>query len=199
MKTKVHTVYKRKTGNRVPGVTTILNEMAKPALIHWAWDLGCKGVDYRKFRDEKAEIGTLLHYMVLCHLKNEKPELKDYTSNQIDLAENCMISYLEWEKLHPLKPLVIEEPLVSEEWGFGGTPDLLAEMNGDICLIDFKTGKAIYDEYFYQLSAYRQLIVENTETEGFNEAHRLDLGDEFSIFLSCLDIYETKKRIKRKK
>ena len=49
-KSKIHTVYKTKDGIRVPGVTTILGELAKPALIHWAWDLGIKNIDYRVHR-----------------------------------------------------------------------------------------------------------------------------------------------------
>ena len=60
----IHTVYKTQDGEKVPSVTTVLNVLAKPALIYWAWDLGIKGIDYRKYRDDKADIGTLVHKQI---------------------------------------------------------------------------------------------------------------------------------------
>lgn len=36
--TKVHTKYISKDGEQVPGVTTILGILSKPALIHWSWE-----------------------------------------------------------------------------------------------------------------------------------------------------------------
>ncbi len=46
-KTKIHTVYKAKAGERVPYVTTILGILNKPALIEWAWKLGTEGTFYK--------------------------------------------------------------------------------------------------------------------------------------------------------
>ena len=87
MKDKIHTVYKLKNGKKVSGTTTVIGILAKPALIHWAWDLGTKGIDYRKFRDDKADIGTLAHYLIMCHLKGEQPDTSDYSKKQIDQAK----------------------------------------------------------------------------------------------------------------
>jgi len=144
------------------------------------------------------------------YLKGEKPETDDYTKNQIDQAENSMLSFLEWEKSHPLSPILIETPLVSEKHGFGGTPDLLAKSNGDNCLVDLKTGKAIYDEYLYQLAAYEILLRENgydvdncrilnigrTEDEAFQDRRAGDLSKEKELFLHCLAIYNLKREIR---
>lgn len=210
-KTKAHIRYKNRDGQIVPGVTTILGILAKPALIHWAWDLGMKGVDYRKYRDDKADIGTLAHYLIMCYLKNEKPDTNDYSASQIDQAENAVLSFYEWEKNHPLEPILVEEPLVSESFGYGGTADLVAKINGDVCLIDFKTGKGIYDDMLYQLAAYLRLVNERDiyptnqrilrigrdESEGFEERLVNDLSNQWQIFLSCLEIYNLKKKIKK--
>src|SRR5438093_1588565 len=38
--TASHTVYKNAAGKRVPGVTTILGILNKPALLKWAWEQG---------------------------------------------------------------------------------------------------------------------------------------------------------------
>lgn len=208
-KVKSHIIYKLKDGIRVPGVTTVINSvLAKPALIHWAWDLGTKNIDYRKFRDDKADIGSLTHYFILCHLKNEEPNTDDYTANQIDRAENSLLSFFEWEQNYPLEPILIEIPLVSERYKFGGTPDILAKINGDNCLVDVKTGKAIYLEYLYQLAAYKLLLEEHnykvdsarilniprTEDESFLDKKVGNLEKEKEIFLHCLAIYNLRKQ-----
>lgn len=210
-RTKVHTIYKDKNGKRLPGTTTITGILGKPALIHWAWDLGIKGIDYKKFRDDKADIGSLAHYLIMCHLKKETPDTSDYTANQISQAENALLSFWEWEKSHPMEPVVIEEPMTSEQYRYGGTADLVCKMNGELCLVDFKTGKGIYPEMLYQLAAYRQILKENgheitnsrilrigrTEDEGFEERPARDLDKQWRVFLACLEVYTLQKEIKK--
>ena len=214
-KSKVHTVYRNSRGEEVPGVTTALNILAKPALIHWAWDLGIKGIDYRVHRDELADVGTLVHKMVLCDLAGEECDVSEYSKKQIDLAENGFLSYLEWKRRHEIIPVLIEEPLISDTMGFGGTPDFFGMVDDSLVLMDFKTGKGIYDEFFYQMAAYRHLLIEDLgyeiedcrilrigrdESEGFEEAVRQDaLDGEWRIFLHALGIHSAKKKTKKRR
>jgi len=206
-KTKIHTVYKLSSGDRVPSVTTILNILAKPALLDWAWKMGCEGLDYKAVRDDAAGVGTLAHYLIMCHLKNIGPDTSEYSVDDIKRAENCLIKYWNWEKGHKIEPILVEIPLVSEEHRFGGTIDLFANVDGLPTLVDFKTGKAIYPEFFYQLSAYEQLVKEaghtlkatrilrigRDESEGFEERTIGELYKQWGIFLACKQIYELKK------
>lgn len=210
-RSRIHTVYKNKEGKRLPGVTTILNELAKPALIHWAWGLGTKGIDYRVHRDELADIGSLTHDMILCHLKGEKWDNSEYSKKQIDKAENCFLSYLEWEKQHNLEPGLLETPLVSEIHQYGGKPDFYGRIDGTLTLLDFKTGKRLYDEHLFQLAGYSQLLQENNykveqsmllnigrdETEKFEQLKKVDLSLESIIFFAALEIYRAKKLLKK--
>jgi len=92
-KTKAHQVYKTSDGRIVPGVTTVLQVLAKPALIYWAWDLGMQNIDYRKYRDKMADIGTIAHLMVLEYFKGEKYDYSEFAKSDIDKAENCLISF----------------------------------------------------------------------------------------------------------
>ena len=207
-KTKVHTRYQSATGERVPSVTTVLGILNKPALIHWAWQCGVKGEDYRKVRDEAADIGTLAHYLIMCHLTRQEPDTSEYSAENIDKAENALLSYYEWEKNHPIEPVLIEQALISEVYGFGGTIDCLAKLNSETILIDHKTGKALYPEMFYQLAAYRQLLLENgyrvgharilrvgrDESEGFEEQVVTEFGKPWDIFHHCLRIYNLQKK-----
>ena len=214
MKTKVHTPYMLNSGARVPSVTTILNAvLAKPALIHWAWECGTRGEDYRKVRDIAADIGTLAHLMIMAHLKGIPVDLGEYSKETIDKAENSFLSYLDWEKGRKVEPIGVEVPLVSEVYGYGGTIDCFASLDGQPTLIDFKTGKRIYPEMIYQVAAYRNLLLETgkqdmkpgcrilriprSEDEDFEERilneTQLKLGWE--IFLLCAGIYEKQKHI----
>jgi len=210
-KVRVHTIYRNKEGKRVPGVTTALGLLNKPALIHWAWKLGIEGIDYKTFRDDKADIGTLTHLMALSYEKNEMPDTDYYTKAQIDLAVICFLKYLEWRDKHKIKSIFLEKQSVSEMFQYGGTLDHYCLLDGVKTLIDYKTGKAIYPEQFYQLAAYKQLLNEEgykvdqciilrlgrNEEEGFETKVMTDLRKQLEVFLSCLKIYQLKKEIKK--
>ncbi len=209
-KTKIHTVYKDSRGNRLPSVTTVLGVLNKPALLDWAWRMGMEGKDYRAVRDQAADIGTLAHYLILCHLKGDKPDTSEYSAQDIDKAETCLLKYWDWEKENKIEPVLVETPLISEQYSFGGTIDCLARLNGELILVDHKTGKGIYGEMFYQLAAYRQLLAEagypivnarilrigRDETEGFEQRVMTDLGKQWQIYKACLEIYRLQKELR---
>jgi len=212
LKTAAHIIYKLSDGTKIPGVTTILNDvLAKPALIAWANRLGLQGIDSARYRDEKAEIGTLAHYLILCHFRKETPETADYSPNQLNEAENSLIKYWDWEKAHTVEPILVETPFVSG-LGFGGTIDLYGKVDGELALVDFKTGSGIYDEMFFQLAAYKLLLEQNgheiktcrilrigrDDKEGFEERVLEDLSLHLKVFLNCLEIYRLKREIKGK-
>lgn len=209
-KTKIHTVYKTLSGNRVPSVTTILGVLNKPALLEWAWKCGIDGLDYKAVRDNAADIGTLAHYLIMCHLKGEIPDTSEYSKEDIDKAENCLIKYLDWEKENKITPILVEQPLISEKYQFGGTIDCLARVNDSLILVDHKTGKAIYSEMFYQLAAYRQLLNEagyevisarilrigRDNNEGFEERVMTDLTRQWEVFKHCLELYKLQRELR---
>ncbi len=209
-KSQAHIRYRTQAGDLVPGVTTVLNILSKPALVPWANRLGLDGIDVNKYVDDKAAIGTLAHDMVACHLRGTKVDAADYSPNQVASAENCLLKFWDWLKAHPLKAILIEVPIVSEEYKFGGTIDCLAEMDGNLILLDFKTGGAIYPEYFFQLAAYKQLLLEvgqkvvgvkivrigRDDKEGFEERTAADLSKQWLVFRHCLAIYNLQKELR---
>ena len=158
---RAHIRYKDSNGKNVPGATTITGLLNKPYLITWANRLGLEGIDSTKYRDEAAEIGTLAHAMIQAHIQGELLDTSTFSQAQIDQAENAVLSYFEWERQHTVKPILVESPMVSDACGYGGTIDLYCKLDGVPTLVDFKTGKAIYDEYFVQLAAYVNLLREN--------------------------------------
>lgn len=208
-KTAVHTVYKV-NDVRVPSVTTIIGVLNKPALLKWAWQCGVDGIDYLKARDAAADAGTLAHSMILAHLKGEQPDTAEYSKETIDLAENSFLSYLQWEKEHQVKPVLVETPLVDEEYKYGGTPDMVGEVDSELCLVDFKTGKGLYPEYEIQLSAYlnilcknypikrsRLLLIGRSADDNYTEKTFSDLSLQWQLFTHCLAIYNLQKVINK--
>jgi hypothetical protein len=206
-KTSAHIRYRNAQGDIVPGVSTVLQILNKPALVPWANKLGLQGIDSSKYRDAMADIGTLAHYLILCHLKGETPELSEYSPEQIDKAETCLIKYWDWEKEHHYETVKVETPFVSEQYRYGGTLDLICRNSNGLLLIDHKTGSGIYDEMLYQTAAYAQLAIENgldikgicilrlgrDTAEGFETRELTSWIREWGIFQHCLEIYRLKK------
>lgn len=209
-KVRAHTRY-RVDDVIVPGVTTILGVLNKPALIPWANKMGLQGIDTNKFVNAAARVGTLAHEMAECDLGGPEPDFDAYSPHEKDRAENALLSFYEWRKHHKIEPLLIEERLVSKQFRFGGTIDCYGIIDGDLGLVDLKTGKAIYPEMFHQLAAYCQLLEENgkdvksvrilrigrEEGEGFEErvVTRNQLVPHWEIFTHCLKIYTLQKTI----
>jgi len=209
---KAHTRY-YVDGKRVPGTTTILGVMDKGyGLKKWYWQMGMKGIDVEKYVDKTAQIGTLAHYMVECELKGEEPDLEPFSNEEINAAENALIKFWGWADDNDLQPLLVEKGMSSENHKYGGTIDLYAKLNGKYTLIDLKTSKAIYDTHFIQLAAYKNLLEENkyiveqvmilrigrTDDEGFEVRKQNNLETEFELFKHLREVYELKKKLKRK-
>lgn len=210
MSNKAHTRYRLESGTQCPGVTTITGILAKFPLYNWYWKLGRDGIDSRKHLDFLASVGTLSHAMIFHHLKGEEADTSDYSKNQIDLAGNSFESFLKWEKQHTLEPILLEEQMVSEKYGYGGTFDFYGMIDGVTTLLDFKSS-GIYSDQYIQLSAYKNLLKEhdkkvahckvlvipNDKDKGFKEAQKEDVSVHFEIFKHCLEIYQLKKEIGR--
>ncbi len=213
MRVKAKPRYKNAAGDLIPGTTTPLAILAKPALVNWANRLGLQGIDSTKYKDALADIGTLAHYLVMCRLTDELPEVDEFTPEQVKSAQVCYQKYTDWESRNPITPILTETPLVSEVYQYGGQVDLYGVSNDMYLLVDFKTGKGLFPESTYQVAAYRQLLIENgfpvdkvvilrigrNELEGVEEkivsTYELDIG--FQVFSRCLELHNliTKGRI----
>lgn len=208
-KAKAHIRYRLADGTIVPGVTTIIGVLAKPALIKWANNLGLQGIDSNKYVDAAARVGTLAHEMIEYYLRCERLDLSDYTENEVKKARQAFRKFVVWAKPLNLQPVLLEQPLVSEQFKFGGTIDFYGRRNGIPTLIDFKTSKALYSDHLLQVAAYAMLLRHNDyplfevyilrigrdEGEGFEERRVDKLLRRQALFRYCLDIYRLKKEL----
>lgn len=206
---KAHTIYKLADGTRVPGTTTITSQLDKPQLIAWANRLGLEGINSMQYRDSMAGVGTLAHAMALSELSGEPlvEDLEEYSPKEISLAENAFIKFLNWRQAHDFNPVLMEKPLVSELYRYGGTIDSYGILDGKRSLVDLKTGKGIYPEMVYQLAAYKQLLEEHgykvdevrivrigrDESEGFEERIFGGLDKAWQVFWHLIQIYYLRK------
>lgn len=219
---------------RLPGVTTVIGSvLAKPALMWWAanvaseataealasglsveqaLEIGRKAHAVR--RDAAADAGTLAHSYVEQWLAHESlaVDLADEQQAKGFAAARRLIDWVEEaEGAGRLEVLGFEVPLVDVASGYGGTIDMVASIDGVVHVVDFKTGKGVYDEVALQLGAYRALwnlhnperpvtraLVLHSPVEGDLAVHSLEqthLDAGASCFAACLHIYKTKKAL----
>lgn len=167
-------------GKRVPGVTTITGRFKDSGgLIHWSWQCGVDGLDYKKVRDDAASAGTLAHTWIDDEIHGRVSSVGDDSEHAAKALE-ALSAFRDWAKQVQLTIVDTERPLVSEEHRFGGTYDAIANVNGKLTLLDWKTSNRIYPEYVIQLAAYRGLLREHGQA--VDGACLLRVGKEFGDF-----------------
>lgn len=135
-------------------VTTILAIKHNPWLWHWKMKLGKEESD--RIGNEAAEKGTRVHRRLEQILqgrefKTTPKELKPYINAFTNWADEMNFSHYTPEQF-----------VFSTRYGYAGTADLVCKIKKEWWLIDFKTSKAIYDEYGLQVRAYGYAYEEMT-------------------------------------
>ena len=149
-------------------VTTVLQALAKPALVPWAARTAAEAVledpatyntaeaaaaaIYRK-RDSAANRGSLVHSLAEATARGAELDLAGVPEDARGYAE----AFLAWTRAMRPTPLFTEANVYSDRHGYAGTTDLIAAFpDKQVRLVDFKTTGDIYREVGLQLEAYRQ-------------------------------------------
>ena len=119
-----------------------------------------KAKAHQKELAKAGEIGSQAHGLIEWKLRAQLSQTIGPEPRVNDAATWAVMAFEDWAKSVSLKPLFIEQMVYSRTHGFAGTMDLLAEVNGVVTLVDFKTGKAIYDEALLQNVAYQVAMIE---------------------------------------
>jgi hypothetical protein len=159
-------------GEKIPGVTTALDVLAKPALVRWAAEEAAKrAVDEW---DTLAELPISERLERIRWGARDKTQAAALRGTQIHdlghaLAEGRDVdvppehvgpvqAYARWFEKWDIQPVAAETPLASVTHKYGGTSDLWCEIgkrDGQRALVDIKTGKGIYQEVAWQMAGYR--------------------------------------------
>lgn len=115
---------------------------------------------HQKELAKAGEIGTQVHALIEWNLRQSLGQKVGPEPRVLDAAQWGFMAWQDWAQKVALKPVFIEQMVFSRTHKYAGTMDLLAEVNGVLALVDFKTGKSIYAEAYLQNVAYQQALRE---------------------------------------
>jgi hypothetical protein len=203
--------YENQKKQRVPGASTVAKLISESGgLIHWAWQQGLDGLDYRETRDDAATAGGMVHEAAEAWVHG-KPYPWDGDAEIVSKAQTGFAAFCEWAEQTRLKVEETEVSLVSERYQFGGTFDCTL-IGGKRAMADYKTSSALYPEHLLQVSAYGKLwnehhpdrpitggyyILRFSRDHGdFTASWFSELEDAWQAFLLCRSLYDLRAKVK---
>ena len=153
--------YATPDGNKYPSVTTITSQYNKQSIMEWRKRVGEE--EANRISSRAAGRGTRVHTICENYLNNQD----DYTKKQMPDA------VVMFKTLQPLLDQYVnnihalEVPLYSDYLRTAGRVDCIAEFDGTLSVIDFKTSSKPKEDqwiqnYYMQCSAYAVMFEERT-------------------------------------
>ena len=143
---------------RLVSITSVTSHFNKEIFINWRKKVGDEEAD--RITRAATSRGTHMHTLVEHHLKNEDlPKVQPISDFLFKIAK---------ENLNRINNIyALEGSLYSKELGIAGTVDCIAEYDGELAIIDFKTSKKPkprewIEHYFVQCMAYGCMLYELT-------------------------------------
>ena len=150
--------YVTPSGQRLPSVTTVLGAMKKKEIMAWRRRVG--EAEANRVSKLATGRGNRVHSLAEKYLLNETIEWKKEMPDAIEMFQSIAPHFDKINNIH-----YMEQALWSEKIGLAGRVDLIAEWEGKLSVIDFKTSKRIKTEdkiqdYFAQCVAYAMMYEE---------------------------------------
>lgn len=156
----------------LPRVTSVLQIVAKPGLLRY-YAQQKNFLAAQEAMRFAAENGIKVHNATEDFLQGKPVHDKSLFPLLSEVAK--------WQKKHQVKTILVEEKVFDDKENyFCGTIDILAEIDGEIGILDIKTGSGIWEEYGLQTAAYQY---------GHNLRAPKDLKAQASFILR-LDTYQ---------
>ena len=155
--------YTLPNGKKAPSITSVTSFYNRQIFLNWRKKVGEE--EANKITKVSTDRGTRFHDLVEKYLLNKDINTIDGvlpTTKALFVAAKDSLDNI--NNIHAL-----EKPLYSEYFGIAGRVDCIAEYNGELAIIDFKTSKKIKPEkwlenYFVQETAYACMYYEMTGT-----------------------------------
>lgn len=153
-------MYVTPSGEHYPSVTTVLSDYNKEGIMEWRKRVG--EAKANEISRKATTRGTSVHKVIEKYLNNED-------ISNVEMLPNVKSLFVrmkeELEKVNNIHCL--ETPLFSHQLKLAGTVDCIAEHNGELSVIDFKTSvrlkkKEQIGNYFMQGAAYAHMFTEMT-------------------------------------
>jgi genome maintenance exonuclease 1 len=143
---------------RLVSITSVTSHFNKEIFVNWRKKVG--EVEAERITKAATSRGTDMHTLVEHHLKNESlPEVQPISDFLFKIAKTDL------SRINNIYAL--EGSLYSKQLGIAGTVDCIAEYDGELAIIDFKTSKKPkprewIEHYFVQCMAYGCMLYELT-------------------------------------
>ena len=153
--------YATPEGELYPSITTILSEFSKASIQAWRKRVG--ETEANKISGKASRRGTSVHSVCESYIKNEDGYFDGQTPNIIELFKTIEPFLERVDNIHG-----VELALYSDHFGVAGRTDLIAEFDGVLSVIDYKTSNKIKkkqwcESYFAQGSFYAVAYEELTK------------------------------------
>ena len=147
-------------GTIFPSMTTVLGDLKKDVIMKWRERVGEE--EANRISTQAARRGTSVHHMCEDYINN-LPYLNRRMPNEIEMF-NSIKPILD-ERIDNVR--CQELALWSEHLGVAGRVDCIAEFDGKLSIIDFKTSskpkrEEWIDNYFMQMAGYAIMFEERT-------------------------------------
>lgn len=153
--------YKTPEGIDLPSITTVLSILSRDSIAAWRKKVGAE--EANRISHRASTRGTKVHEIIEKYIDNDENFRDGYTP---DVLESFLV----------MKPILDgfigtvyaqEAPLYSTHLGVAGRVDCVAEFDGQLSIIDFKTSrkkkkKDWVKNYFMQEAAYAVMWEERT-------------------------------------
>lgn len=150
-------VYQTVTGLKYPSVTSVLSMMDKSSLYEWRKRVGEE--EANRVSARAARRGTAIHSLCEEYLYGKNPEPSMFDAQTFNSIKPHLDKI---DNIHAL-----ESKLYSDYLQVAGTVDCIAEFDGRLSVIDFKTSRRLKSRedipgYFIQTAAYAVAFEERT-------------------------------------
>lgn len=150
-------VYKTPSGRAYPSVTTVTSLHNAEGIAKWRARVGAE--EANRISSRASARGTRIHSLCEAYLRNEVCEPDIFDKELFGSLEHWLGDI---DNIHAL-----EDPLYSDYLQVAGTVDCIAEFQGKLSIIDFKTASKPKDRediynYFMQTAAYSVAFEERT-------------------------------------
>ena len=144
--------YQLPDGTRLPSVTTVIGAKKKQGILEWRKRVGEEVAN--KISKQATSRGTNLHSLCEKYLNNDPKYLLGTMPDALEMFKSVKPHLNRINNIH-----YQEQALWSTKIGMAGRVDCIAEFDGVLSVIDFKTSKRIkakedIDNYFAQCVAY---------------------------------------------
>lgn len=143
-------------GKKYARVTRINSIIDKPELKNWYMKTGA--VKAKEILKSRAGFGSTLHKLIEVTLKKETLSKSNYEPSLIESIE----LFEKWQGKHDLQVDALEQHLWSEKYQYAGTSDYIGMFDGKLYILDWKSSRGIYEEYWIQMAAYVNAFEELT-------------------------------------